>query len=145
MMTADHGQIEVDPQTTYYLNIQIPDIGRYLKTNQQGQLLVPAGSARDMFLYVKEEYLVEAVAFLREQLAGKAEIYPTQELVAQHFFGQQAPSSAFLNRLGNVVILPYKNETVWWYQEGVFGMHFQGHHGGLTREEMEIALLVLPL
>jgi hypothetical protein len=44
-----------------------------------------------------------------------------------------------------VVILPYKNETVWWYEEGTFAMHFRGHHGGLGPEEMEIPLIVLPL
>jgi hypothetical protein len=50
-----------------------------------------------------------------------------------------------LTRVGNVVILPYQYETVWWYEGGKFEMHFQGHHGGLTPEEMEIPLLLLAL
>jgi hypothetical protein len=65
--------------------------------------------------------------------------------VAQHFFGPTQPSREFLARVGNVVILPYQNETVWWFEEGKFDMHFKGHHGGLTPEEMEIPLLLLPL
>jgi predicted AlkP superfamily pyrophosphatase or phosphodiesterase len=145
MMTADHGQVEVDPHTTYYLNKEVPWIARSLKTNKRGSLLVPAGSARDMFLHVKEESLDALVADLRQRLAGKAEVYPTRELLAQHFFGQQAPADVFLQRVGNVVILPYKHETVWWHEEGRFAMHFQGHHGGLTPEEMEIPLLLLAL
>ncbi len=145
IMTADHGQIEVSPKTTCYLNKQITGVERYLKTNAKGRILAPAGSARDMFLYVKEEYIDEAIADLRQHLAGRAEVYPTQEFLAQHFFGQQEPSPVFLARLGNVVILPYKNESVWWYEEGGQNMHFLGHHGGLTREEMEIPLLLLPL
>lgn len=146
MMSADHGQIEVYPQTTYYLDKHIPSIEQYLKRNQKGQLLVPAGSARDMFLYVHEEAIDEVVGILQQHLAGRAEVYKTQDLLAQHFFGTQAPSSVFLHRLGNVVILPYKNESVWW--SGVGGkptMNFLGHHGGLTREEMEIPLLLLSL
>ena len=145
LMTADHGQMEVSPRTTYYLNKQIPGIERYLKTTDKGRPLVPAGSARDMFLYVKEEYIDEAISSLQEHLIGKAEVYRTHDLLAQHFFGLQEPSPTFLNRLGNVVILPYKNETVWWYEEGTFAMHFRGHHGGLIPEEMEIPLIVLPL
>lgn len=145
LMTADHGQVEVDPNTTYYLNRQIPGVARYFKTNQKGVPLVPAGSARDMFLYVKESCIDEAIADLRQHLAGKAEVYRTQDLLDQHFFGLQEPSPALLGRLGNVVILPYKYETVWWYEEGKFEMHFRGHHGGLTPDEMEIPLLVLPL
>jgi predicted AlkP superfamily pyrophosphatase or phosphodiesterase len=145
LVTADHGQVEVDPNTTIYLNKIIPGIERYLKTNQQGKLLVPAGSARDMFLHVKEELLAEAVEFLQKYLVGRAEVYPTTDLLAQHFFGTQPPSTAFLNRVGNVVILPYANETVWWYQEGVHEMRFHGHHGGLTRAEMEIPLMALSM
>jgi predicted AlkP superfamily pyrophosphatase or phosphodiesterase len=145
MMSADHGQIEVEPKTTYYLNKQIPGIERYLKTSARGHPLVPAGSPRDMFLYVKEEYIDEAVHVLRRHLAGRAEVYRTQELLAQHFFGLSEPSPILLARLGNVVILPYSRETVWWYEEGKFDMHFHGHHGGLLPQEMEIPLLLLPL
>jgi predicted AlkP superfamily pyrophosphatase or phosphodiesterase len=145
MITADHGQIEVDPRNTYYLNKQMPKITQYLKTNQRGYPLVPAGSPRDMFLHVTEEHTDMLVASLQERLAGKAEVYLTHDLLTQHFFGQQEPSPTFLQRVGNVVILPYKHETVWWYEEGKFAMHFFGHHGGLTPEEMEIPLLLLPI
>ena len=110
IMTADHGQVEVEPRNTYYLNRQMPGIGRYLKTNTRSQLLVPAGSARDMFLHVKEEYMETLIADLQQRLDGRAEIYRTSDLVAQHFFGQQPPSHNLLDRIGNVVILPYKHE-----------------------------------
>lgn len=145
MMSADHGQVEVDPRKTYYLNRQVPGIRRYLKTNQRANLLVPAGSARDMFLHVKDECVDTLVLDLKQRLAGRAEVYRTSELLAQNFFGRQPPSRLLLDRIGNVVILPYKHESVWWYEEGVFSMHFYGHHGGLTPEEMEIPLLLLPL
>ncbi len=145
LVTADHGQVEVDPSSTIYLNKLIPGIERYLKTNRQGKLLVPAGSARDMFLHVKEELLAEVVELLQKYLAGRAEVYPTVDLLAQHFFGTQPPSPTFLSRVGNVIILPYRNETVWWYQEGIFEMRFHSHHGGLTRAEMEIPFMALSL
>jgi hypothetical protein len=145
ILTADHGQVEVDARRTCYLNLQIPDIEQYLQTNRRGKLLVPAGSARDMFLHVKHERLYEAVALLQTRLAGRAEVYRTEQMVTQRFFGSAQPSREFLVRVGNVVILPYQHETVWWYEGGKFEMHFQGHHGGLTPEEMEIPLLLLAL
>jgi hypothetical protein len=145
LITADHGQVEVNPRSTYYLNQQMPDITRYFKKNRRGQPLVPAGSARDMFLHVLDDHVDWIVADLRRNLHGRAEVYPTQQLLAQHFFGIQEPSTVFLQRVGNVVILPYKEETVWWYEEDRFAMHFLGHHGGLTPEEMEIPLLALAL
>ncbi|HEY4034133.1 MAG TPA: alkaline phosphatase family protein [Ktedonobacteraceae bacterium] len=145
MITADHGQIEVDARNTYYLNKKMPKIAQYLKTNKRGGPLVPAGSPRDMFLHVAEEHTDMLVAELRERLADRAEVYLTRDLLAQQFFGLQEPSPTFLQRVGNVVILPYKHETVWWYEEGKFSMHFLGHHGGLTPEEMEIPLLLLAI
>jgi predicted AlkP superfamily pyrophosphatase or phosphodiesterase len=145
IMTADHGQIAVDPKTTIYLNREMPGIERFLQTNRQGRLLVPAGSARDMFLHIKEEYMDEALMHLQKHLAGRAEIYKTADLIAQHFFGPQEPSPEFLSRVGNVVILPYEHETVWWFEEGRFDMRFLGHHGGLTPAEMEIPLLLMPI
>ena len=145
MITADHGQTEVNPNTTIYLNREFPRIEQYMQTNAKGNLLVPAGSARDMFLHIQEERKDDAVALLQKSLMGKAAVYTTQELLAQGFFGTQEPSSTFLKRVGNVVILPYEHETVWWYEEGKFTMNFFGHHGGLTPAEMEIPLLLLPL
>jgi hypothetical protein len=145
ILTADHGQVEVDPGRTYYLNKQIVDIEQYLQTNRRGKPLVPAGSARDMFLHVKEELLDKAVASLKKHLGGRAEVYRTQDLVAQRFFGSAQPSREFMTRVGNVVILPYQYESAWWYEEGKFEMHFLGHHGGLTPEEMEIPLLLFAL
>jgi Uncharacterized proteins of the AP superfamily len=145
MMSADHGQVEVRPYNTCYINKELPGIFHALKTNHRNRFLAPAGSARDMFLHVKEEYVDEVIATLRQHLRHRAEVYPIQDLLREHFFGLQPPSRTFLQRVGNVVILPYKRETVWWYEEGRFSMHFQGHHGGLTPEEMEIPLLLLPL
>jgi predicted AlkP superfamily pyrophosphatase or phosphodiesterase len=145
IMTADHGQVAVDPQRTFYLNKHATGIERFLQTNRQGRLLVPAGSARDMFLYIREEYMDEAVMYLQKHLAGRAEVYRTADLIAQHFFGLQEPSPEFLSRVGNVVILPYENETVWWYEEGRFVMRFLSHHGGLTPAEVEIPFMVLPI
>ncbi len=145
ILTADHGQIEVDPHRTRYLNKLGINIEHFLQRNQRGKLLVPAGSARDMFLHVKEEQRDEAVFVLKNSLAGIAEVYITETLIKQGFFGPTQPSREFLARVGNVVILPYRYETVWWYEEGKFEMHFKGHHGGLTPEEMEIPLLFLPL
>jgi len=145
ILTADHGHVEVDPQRTIYLNKLGINIEHYLQRNKRGKLLVPAGSARDMFLHVQEEHRAEVVSMLKKQLADIAEVYYTESLLKQGFFGSAQPSREFMARVGNVVILPYRHETVWWYEEGKFDMHFKGHHGGLTPEEMEIPLLLLPL
>jgi hypothetical protein len=144
LLTADHGQIAIDPATTIYLNQRFPELLPYFATNQAGQPLAPAGSSRDMFLHIKDAHIDQAHAFLQQALAGRAEVYPVQQLIEQGFFGTTSPSSAFISRVGNLVILPYAHETVWWYEQGRFEQKFYGSHGGLSREEMETLLLVLP-
>jgi hypothetical protein len=144
LLTADHGQIAIDPATTIYINRRFPQILPYLATNRAGQPLAPAGSSRDMFLHIKDAYLDQAQAFLQQALAGHGEIYRVQELIEQGFFGTTHPSAAFTSRVGNLVILPYQHETVWWYEAGRFEQKFYGSHGGLSRAEMETLLLALP-
>ena len=43
--------------------------------------------------------------------------------------------------MGNLVVLPYRGEAVWWYAQERFEQKYLGLHGGLTPQEMEIPLL----
>lgn len=141
LMTADHGQMEVDPRTTIYLNIhsEYAGIERFLKTNLKGQRLVPAGSPRDLFLYIRNDLLEEAQSFLAPRLEGIADVVKTETLIDAGYFGPEV-SPRFRERVGNLVILPYPYESVWWYEKGKFEQRFYGHHGGLTPQEMETVL-----
>lgn len=141
LMTADHGASEVDPKTTIYLNTdpRFSGFDSFIKKNRNGQLLVPAGSARDMFLYIHENRLDEAQAFLAKRLEGRADVVKTEDLILGGYFGDEV-SSRFWERVGNLVILPYRYESVWWYEKDRFEMKFYGHHGGLTPQEMETIL-----
>jgi hypothetical protein len=129
----------VDPKTTIFLNRdkRFKGVERFFKTNRDGELLVPAGSARDMFLYVKDELLDEAQEFFSKRLEGKAEVVRTSWLMENGYFGTEI-SPEFRERVGNLVILPYRYESVWWYEKDRFEQRFYGHHGGLTPQEMEI-------
>ena len=137
LVTADHGMTATDPTKALYVNTILPQIENYIKRNHKGELLVPAGSPRDFFLHIKDEYINEVVDLLRNALKGHAEVYPVKQLIDDHFFGLEAPSQRFLDRVGSVVILSYPGESIFWYIKEKFEAHFYGHHGGLTREEME--------
>jgi predicted AlkP superfamily pyrophosphatase or phosphodiesterase len=143
ILTADHGQVEIDPATTIYLNQDPAFAGftNFLKTNRRGDLLIPGGSARDLFLYIHDDQLDEAQAFLSQRLIGRADVVKVADLIANGYFGPQPPSPTFNARVGNLVILPYAGESVWWYEKGKFEQHFKGHHGGLTPQEMETPLI----
>jgi len=79
---------------------------------------------------------------LREELKGRAEVYETSELIEAGFFGEGPASERFLARVGNVVVLSYANQSVWWLAPGSHEGKVSSH-GGLTPDEMEIPLFVV--
>jgi predicted AlkP superfamily pyrophosphatase or phosphodiesterase len=141
IITADHGQIATFPERTLYLNQLCPEIISKMKTDFTGHPLAPAGSPRDYFLYIQESDLEEVYQILQKRLKGKAWIYKTQTLIEQGIFGPLPLSPRFLQRIGNLVILPYEQESVFWYEKNRFDNHFYGNHGGLTCDEMDTIFL----
>ncbi len=144
MLSADHGMAPVDPKKTIYLNQECPQVVSWIKKGTKGNLLIPAGSCRDFFLHIKEECLEEAFTQLTAHFQGKAEVWKVSDLISLGLFGSHI-SPRFLERVGNLVLLPYVGEAVWWYEKHRFEQHFYGAHGGLTREEQEIPFLFMNL
>ena len=142
LLTADHGQVEVDPHTTIYINTdpRFAGVTDFLRTDRSGNPIVPGGSCRDFFLYIKPGMLEEAQAFLASRLEGRAEVCKVVAMIEDGWFGPQV-SPAFRERAGDLIILPYRGESVWWYEKDKFFQRYFGHHGGLTPQEMEIPLL----
>jgi predicted AlkP superfamily pyrophosphatase or phosphodiesterase len=143
LISADHGMVEVSPQNTFYLNREIPNVEKHFMRNQKNRPLAPAGSCRDFFLHILPENLRECKEILEEFLENKAEVHLTEDLIAHEMFGPGACSQKFLERVGNLVILPHAGEAVWWFERHKFQQNFYAAHGGLTPQEMEIPLLFL--
>lgn len=145
MFTADHGMTSVDPKTTILLNQVCPQLPDMLKKNRKGVPLVPAGSCRDFFLHIEKQFLDEAQGILKGKLEGIADVVLTEELLSEGFFGDKAPSKRLKDRIGNLVVLPYLNESVfWWFEKHRLEQHFYAAHGGLTPNEMESTFLFMP-
>jgi hypothetical protein len=95
-----------------------------------------------MFLYIEDEMFDTVLNFLRDKLYKKAMVCKTSYLIKNDYFGRKKISKALKSRLGNLAILPLENWTVWWYEKDIFEISTSGHHGGLSRNEMEIPFLV---
>ena len=143
VVTADHGMTAHDPERAVYLNRVLPEAAEWLECDPRGRPKVPAGSPRDFFLHLREEFFDEALSAIRDALAGTAAVRPVRELVAAGYFGDAPPAQRFLERVGNAVILPHPGRAVWWYEAERFECGHRGDHGGLSPEEMEIPFGVL--
>lgn len=145
LITADHGHDVFDPNETIYINKVIPDFEKYLRRNSRNEPILPSGSAKDVFLHINPELLDEAKMKLEEVLNGFGEVYLSKDLLEQGFFGTTQPSEEFKNVIGDLILLPYAGQSIWWYQGEKYLKTSKGQHGGLSRYEMEIPLFAYPL
>ena len=101
-----------------------------------GRPLAPAGSARDLFLHVREGALDEALGLLQQLFGDDAWVAPTAQLAADGIFGPVI-SNRFTERVGDIVVLPRAGIEAWWHEPGRFEQSLHGHHGGLEPAEAE--------
>ena len=139
LVTADHGQVPVDGESTLYLN-RFAKLNRAFQRTPTGGKVRPWGGARDVYLRVADERLEEIEGYLQDKLDGVASVLTTQEGIRQGLFGINSPSRKFLRRIGNLMILPHGRKTVWYRYRKGDSLELRGHHGGLTEDEMTIPL-----
>ena len=143
LLAADHGQVDVDPATTVYVNEAWPGIVDLLAHDGRGRPLAPAGSARDLFLHCRAEAIDELVDGLERLLGERATVHRVADVVAAGWLG--TVGERLRARLADVCVLPAPGETVWWRERHRFDMRFRGHHGGLSEDEArtQVAALVV--
>jgi hypothetical protein len=143
LLAADHGQVDVDPATTVYVNEAWPGITGLLARDRRGRPLVPAGSARDLFLHCRPDAIGDVVDGLERLLGERATVHRVADIVAAGWLG--AVGERLRARLADVCVLPAPGETVWWRERHRFDMRFRGHHGGLAEDEArtQVAALVV--
>ena len=139
VVTADHGQLQIDPSKTLYTN-RFSALTKSLQKNPKGKRILPWGSARDSFMLVEEDRLEETMAFLQEKLEGTATVIKTEDALEGGLFGLNRPTKKFRRRVGNLMVLPHGNKTVWYKYPEERRLKLRGHHGGLTEPELTIPL-----
>jgi hypothetical protein len=152
IVTADHGQINVAPKATVYLN-RYRKLVKNFERSESGKKILPAGSPRDVFLHLgtNSDAMKE---YLEKKLEGKATVLGTEESIRMGLFGINKPQRNFRDRVGNLLILPHKKDTIWYDHTKETGRRRRapngrfdllGHHGGLSEDEMKIPLGVARL
>ncbi len=144
LVTSDHGSVSINPQNTTYLN-EFPQVVRNLKLGKGGRRILPTGGARDVFLHIKEDKLTEIKDLLQQKIGHKAKIFETRDAIENGLFGLGNVGGEFYDRAGNLLIVPYRNETVWFEHFKDTRLNLMGHHGGLDEKEMLLPLVITKL
>jgi hypothetical protein len=135
LMTADHGQIDVDPARVDALDVLWPPLIDRLRRDGRRRPLPPAGSARDCFLHVRPGHAQEVAHALAQRLEDRAEVRLVEALVSDGVFGIVGPR--LRARLADVCVLPAPGRMAWLAAFPGPERLFRGHHGGLTPAERE--------
>jgi hypothetical protein len=144
LVTSDHGQVDISPEDTVYLN-EFRRLTQAFKRAKKGKPIPPTGSARDVFLHIKPTKLEDTINCLSRKLKGKAKVMRTNEAIKIGLFGIGKPTKRFLERVGDLLVLPYKNHTVWYEHIKGKKIYFLGYHGGLNEEEMFVPFAIANL
>lgn len=136
VVTADHGQMAVDPARMDHLDELWSGLVPLLAHR-------PAGSARDVFLHTRPGAAPEVLAALRESLGRRAEVHAVDDLVAAGRFGAVGPR--LRARLADVCVLPAPGRMAWLRAFPGAQSSFRGHHGGLHPDEVDTWAGVLAL
>ncbi|HEY6761106.1 MAG TPA: alkaline phosphatase family protein [Baekduia sp.] len=124
LLTADHGQIDVSPDSLDLLDI--PDA-------------LPAGSARDLFLHVSEDRVDSTLSAINTTLGDHGTAVRSSTLFP-------TPGPRLAARLAPICVLPAPGRMVWLRgHEDDPQLSFLGHHGGQTPEESTSFLGTLEL
>lgn len=144
ILTSDHGFADVNPEKTLYLNT-FEELTRQYKTMGNGIKMLPFGGPRDVFLSVKESSLVQTVDYLKSVLKDFADVIYLNDKYRTKFFGSGKEHGEFDFRLGNILILPHDNNSVWYEYLPNQRLTCRGHHGGLSKEEMIVPFIAIKL
>jgi predicted AlkP superfamily pyrophosphatase or phosphodiesterase len=135
LLTADHGGVQVNLKKAVYLGLDSEPLVN-AQTGLDRKRILPTGSPRDVFLHIKEQKLQQTKDALISEIGDKAQILETKQAAESGLFGLGKASEAFLERTGNLLIVPYNRETVWFEHRSGRRINLLGQHGGLHPDEM---------
>ncbi|MEM7821469.1 MAG: alkaline phosphatase family protein [Candidatus Aenigmatarchaeota archaeon] len=144
LIVSDHGQINISPKETIYLN-KYKKLIKSFQSDKKNRPIPPIGSPRDVFLHIKQNCLEEIHAFVSEKLKEIAKVVKTRDAIKVGMFGIGKPVKIFYERVGDLLILPYKNHTVWYQHVKGKKTELLGHHGGLSNDEILVPFAISKL
>lgn len=132
---SDHGQSRVDPDKTIYLNHFLPEMRNFFCRDGRGNILTPAGSCRNLFLYLEPSSVDLWFDIIVSFLGSRAQVFRKKDLIENGFF-LSCVSKRFYETCPSLIVLPKLGESIWW--DDGRSVNVKSNHGGITEEEMRV-------
>ncbi len=135
IVTADHGFIDSPPERTVLLSDH-PELADCL-------MLPLCGEQRFAYCYVHPGRAEHFKEYVGNELAEVADLFPSSELIKNGWFGFGEAHPELKNRVGHYTLVMKDNYKI---KEWVLGeKHYRhiGVHGGVSREEMMVPVVLV--
>ncbi len=135
LITADHGHVSVTRKNTIILD-DYPELTPLLAASM-------CGEPRAMMLYVKHGKEKEFEHFVQKKWRKYCTLHTPQELIKKKYFGLFAPHPSLKERIGDYIFLAKEGYVFREYKISKKHPFHRGHHGGLSKEELEVPLVMV--
>jgi len=135
IITADHGLIDTTKKSRLMLE-SYPKLKECLS-------LPLCGDARVAYCYVKPSKTKQFEKYVKSKLGKVCWLRKSKELVRKNYFGLFKPNPALFDRIGDYTMIMKKNYS---FKDHLTNekMHINvGDHGGVSKEEMFVPLIVI--
>jgi len=135
IITGDHGLIDSTPKHTIFLENH-PNLKKCLT-------LPLCGESRVVYCYVKPSKEKDFIKYVKEKLSKYCYLYKSEELIRNNYFGLFEPDKTLYDRIGDYVLIMKENYVM---KDALLGEErtpLIGYHGGVSKEEMHVPLIVI--
>ena len=136
VLTADHGFVDVRPETRL-------DVG---SVSGLGPMLSRplCGEPRVAYCYVREAHRAEFARWADDALDGAGDVVESASMVEDGWFGLADPHPRLLERVGDFALVMRDDYAITDRLAGEKPFRQIGVHGGVSRDEMQVPLVVVP-
>jgi predicted AlkP superfamily pyrophosphatase or phosphodiesterase len=135
IITADHGLIDTEPSKI----IQVKHHPELRDT-----LVLPlCGEPRTAFCYVRPSKTAQFENYIAQYFAGICDIFRSEELIHKGYFGLFEPDRRLFDRVGDYVLIMRENYIIKDFLLSEEETFHRGNHGGVSKEEMFVPLVIL--
>ena len=136
IVTADHGLIDTREKERI---IHLKDHPEFADT-----LALPlTGEPRVAYCYVRPDRVDRFLDYVKNELKECCILYKSDDLIKDNFFGMFEPNPKLGDRIGDYTLVMKENYVIKDLVLGEEPYYFIGHHGGVSRNEMFVPLIVV--
>lgn len=135
IITADHG-LTSTPKNKLVKLANHPKLAECLT-------LPLAGEPRLAYCYVRPTKTAQFEYYIKKKLSNKCRLFKAEQLIKKGCYGLYKPNPKLYERIGDYILAMNDHYTIRDTLLGHKDRHLAGNHGGVSKEEMYVPLIII--